>query len=347
MSVDVRDVPLTTRAGTTTLSELLHRLWLDDDAPDGLLAVQAHQEHLVHAFMVQVAAQAVVLAHGVPQSPAGWHAALGRVMPWQLLGDGSAFLQPDVAPEGAPLSGPEALWIVADAKGHDVKPRNVVGLEHWVIGLIVGQTGARYGGRGRYGASRMNSGWGISRPLYGWRPSLRWAPCFQHDLAAAIAMRDRLVVDYGYSPSGGLSVVSAAPWDAQLAVADLDPYYVDAARPVRLVEEGGVIVAHCPPTAGKRLDIPGGRTGDLWAGEMDGVLVQPVRGLRQRDLAELYAAPGFKPGAAVDPRGGSWAVGGYLVAHFTRWDGSKSLGVERWAHALDVEARRIIAAMLP
>ena len=71
---------------------------------------------------------------------------------------------------------PDALDYIVTAKNHDLKAARIErsSVEQWFYALIALQTMEGFLGRGNYGISRMNSGFG-SRPLVGLAPAAAFA----------------------------------------------------------------------------------------------------------------------------------------------------------------------------
>jgi len=267
-----------------TLPGLLERLGRGD--PVDLTGVQAHQQHAVHAFLVQVAAMAVHRSWDDRQrrSESAWRAALlelsgGSREAWCLIVPDlsqPAFLQAPV-PEGSldplpyeHLAPVDELDVLVTAKGHDVKARRPRpnDPELWAYALIALQTTQGYFGSGNYGVSRMNGGHG-SRPGVGLAPDVTLGGRFARDTAVLLGARPATVRRHGYRKAGGLCLTWTVPWDGRdsLPLHRLDPYHVEICRRMRLVEgAGGSIVARRGNSRAPRLAAAerGGDVGDPW-----------------------------------------------------------------------------------
>jgi len=335
-----------------TLPGLLARL--SRDVSTALTAVQAHQQHPVHAFLVQLAALALVradetqIAHG----EAAWRALLlgaarkdgaGVEAFTLVVGDLSkpAFLQPPV-PEGT-LEGlksehtrPSAeLDVLITSKNHDVKMNRLErpSVEHWIFALLTLQTTQGFLGAGNYGIARMNGGF-ASRPCVALAPAEGAAPRFLHDVRALIEARAKLAETFGAKRQIGL--VWCAPWDGatSLGFSDLDPFFVEICRRVRLrIASDGTIVAHRGSSKAARIDAKesSGNTGDAWTpvARKDGkALTMPEAGFSYDRVQDLFFGD-WELGAAAkaDPKGGDrlW-LGQVLV----RGQGKTGGYHERW-----------------
>lgn len=262
-----------------SLAELLATLGQEDDVE--LTSVQPHQQHPWHAFVVQLAA---ILLHRAGatdprQDATTWQEwmreATGGREAWCLVVPDlakAAFMQPPV-PEGTwkalrevhPIAG--ELDVLVTAKNHDVKARRMerAAPEHWAHVLIALQTGEGFSGRGNYGIARMNGGFG-SRPCLTYAPSTAWGPRVRRDVLIALEARSELVERYGYGGAHALLWLTA--WDGtdSLRLPDLDPYFVETCRRIRLRVVDSRIVAHRAATTAPRVEARElkGAIGDLW-----------------------------------------------------------------------------------
>ena len=267
----------------TTLPELLELLGAD--AVEGFLGVQPHQEHSLYAFLVQVAALAL---HGAGtddcvRSAEFWRTELlslsgGSLSAWALVEPDlskPAFLQPPVldvalADFRNELTTPDALDILVTAKNHDVKSARMVSPtpEQWLYALLSLQTMGGFSGRGNYGIGRMNGGFG-NRPLVAFAPSLRKGQRFLVDVAALVREHDAVAIEHGYALRGGATLLWLTPWaglpPAQ-PLTELDPWFIEVCRRVRLTEVNGAIHARMRPTTAPRVAVGerNGQLGDPW-----------------------------------------------------------------------------------
>ncbi len=206
--------------------------------------------------------------------------------PWTLVvGDLSkpAFLQPPL-PEGdwEKLKDvevtPDAIDMLVTSKNHDLKAARLetAGAEHWLFALITLQTWEGFLGRGNYGISRMNGGF-ASRPFIGAAPTTGgWGVHVARDILRLVDHRTEIVEsDTLHVAEGGRRLLWLEPWDGQTSYDphQLDPYYVEICRRVRLWYEGDRIVARRGSSSAARINQPKGKhqgkdftlpTGDPW-----------------------------------------------------------------------------------
>ena len=279
------------------LPDVLERLGNDQDIE--FPGLQAHHQHPWHTFLVQLAGLALHKAGlGDPAlSASRWKALLLDLEPndsaWCLVTDDlkePAFLQPPV-PEGN-LSGlknktrhPDKLDVLVTAKNHEVKAATIDAQEpldsaRQVLPILLTlQTFSGFSGRGNYGIARMNGGFG-SRPAVYVTPHLRWATRFRRDLRTLLRSRDDLIDDIGYAEDQGHGLLWVLPWGGTkgeiLHLEDLDPFFIEICRRVRLTLEDGLTI-HYGSTQAGRVDAKDrlGNMGDPWT---------PIR---QKDLAAL------------------------------------------------------------
>jgi len=252
-------------------------------------ALRPHQQHAWHAFLVQLAAFAVQRRgdRRLDLSPEQWREALLDLVgeagesAWTLVVDDlsqPAFMQPPVPEET--LAGfknriprPDTLDVLVTAKNHDEKQERIESArpEHWAFALITLQTMEGFLGRGNYGIARMNGGF-ASRPSVGLAPNLDRAARFRRDVHAWLDERPRLLdAGFGYPEHGGHALLWLLPWAGtkreSLSLSELDPFFIEVCRRVRLVaDSGGTVSARAANTQGPRVDAKHltGNTGDLW-----------------------------------------------------------------------------------
>jgi CRISPR system Cascade subunit CasA len=291
----------------TTLPGLLARLGRAEDVEP--LALRPHQEHALHAFLVQLGA---LVAHrtgdrSLDRPAEVWRQALldlgggAGEAAWCLVVPDltrPAFLQPPV-PEGSLagfrqlVSTPDELDVLNTAKNHDVKTGRIVDPvpEHWVYSLLTLQTMQGFFGSGKYGIARMNGGF-ASRPAVAAAPGLGRAERFRRDIHVWLDSRPDLVESYGYSAEGGHALLWLLPWDggSSRSLHSCDPFFLEVCRRVRLEEKGGRIAAVTRPTDAAFLSAKElkGDTGDIWT---------PVR-----------AEPGGTAALTVGPGGFSYRL---------------------------------------
>lgn len=269
---------------------------LAQDGVDGFPALRPHQDPAWHAFLVQLAALALHRASldAPPVAEDRWRDLLRGLTPdfpddepWCLVvADESrpAFLQPAL-PTGVslptPVASPDALDLLITSKNHDLKQAVARHgkAEDYVYALVSLQTGEGYGGRDNYGISRMNGG-SSSRPLLGLAPadadnpailSPRPGAWWRRDVLALLTARHRGWTEGPDFPErGGHALLWLPPWPEgeQLRIDQLDPWYIEVCRRVRVTvtPEGGLQArkgtSKAPRIAAKELN---GVVGDPWA----------------------------------------------------------------------------------
>lgn len=262
-----------------SVPEILYHLTQGHDV--GFVNAQQHQLYpALYPVLCHLGALAVVRGFKSSSPPGDaepreWRAALLSLAPppaWHLVGeddDKPAFMQPamhrseDYYRKAKPfIRAPDlSLGLIptktAGASMHHSKP------DHWFYALIALQTLSGYMGRGLYGSSRMNSGTG-SRTVFGIGPSHRFVDRWQRDVRALLSERARHCKEY---KTDGHALLWLLPWSGKetFSLADLDPYYVDISRRVRLVLDQGKIAAITATSSGPLIhDSNRGAIGDFW-----------------------------------------------------------------------------------
>ncbi len=294
---------------------------------DGLAA---HQRQAWFQFLTQLAAIALH-NEGVAEAPAStevWDRLLRKLAPapaWSLLVEDltePAFLQPPVRKGGlkaySPLAEtPDALDILVTAKNHDLKSFRFRTPEphHWVFALLNLQTLQGFLGAGNYGIARMNGGF-ASRPLVDiveGPPS--WGGRFRRGVDILLNKRHEILTaneDY-FRDRDGLALLWVEPWDDEvsLPLTDLDPYFVEICRRIRLVREteDGPLVAYGRTSKVARVAAKqaAGNLGDPWipitADNNATALTVGAGGFHYRKVADILFDPKkFQLRAALDPR---------------------------------------------
>lgn len=260
---------------------------LAQDALSEFPALRRHQRHAWHSLTVQLAAIALHAAGGTepPTDEDRWRQLLRGLTtafpgdePWCLVSPPKypAFLQAPAPPEDLaafkPLSEPDAIDVLVTAKNHDVKGSRIAvpAPDDWLFALVTLQTMEGVMGAGNYGISRMNGGYG-SRPcvvvLAGTSPGVR----FTRDLQVLLRKRAAILERAPFlRPDGGLTLVWLRRWNGrdQIAPEELDPYYIEICRRLRLaVGDDGRLYALTRGSEAARIAAKGlnGVTGDPWA----------------------------------------------------------------------------------
>lgn len=289
------------------------------DAVEGFSGLRPHQRHAWHALLCQLGALACIRSGlGKPGPDAnGWRAALRNLTPdypddepWRLVSplDKPAFLQAVLGPVDAfkRLETPDKLDILVTATNHDVKGARLTNArpDDWLYALVTLQTTEGYFGAGKYGISRMNGGYS-NRPGFSIAPPGGIGAHVRRDVERLIDLREKMLNDHGFFDEDGLALVWLKPWDGvtSLKPEQLDPYYVEICRRVRLIEENGRIHALAAGSDAARTSFgkaAKGLTGDPWTpiettkGEARALTVD-ARGFSYRRMSDILFREGFEP----------------------------------------------------
>ena len=255
----------------------------------GFPALRPHQRPAWHMFLVQLGALAVSGAgfESPPDDATSWRKALRALTPkhpddspWLLATPNlsrPAFLQPPTSDNLSwkPVSSPDDLDMLITARNHDVKrtvARNATA-EDWVYALVSLQTCEGYGGRGKYGIARMNGG-SSSRTMVALAPAsgrdLTANPSawWHRDVSILTKSRRRRATNQ-LGRVGGPSLLWCLDWPEgeQLDLRDLDPWFIEICRRVRLTESRGELSACHASSKAARIDakVFKGNVGDPWA----------------------------------------------------------------------------------
>ena len=251
-------------------------------------ALRPHQRHAWHAFLAQlgtIALQRAGLAD-LPRTASEWRMLLRDLTPdfdddepWQLIVDDPvqpAFMQ---CPVGNTLNQyrrrvttPDDLDLLVTSKNHDLKQSlsKTSALDDWVFALIDLQTMAGYLGAFNYGIARMNGG-SSARPCLGLAPAAGgFGAHVSLDILRMLEDRPQLLErfpDY-YRPENGTALLWTEPWDGATStdLGDLDPYFIEICRRVRLFCDGQTIVARTAGSKKSRVAAKAahGNVGDFW-----------------------------------------------------------------------------------
>jgi CRISPR system Cascade subunit CasA len=239
---------------------------LSKDRVESFLGLQRHQDDAFHVFLCYLAGAALVrLGQTEPEQPEGfWRDGLlnlseGQENAWKLLVENPlepAFMQPPVTDlslskkyEFTPKEGPKAetpdqLDLLAVSKNHDIKYKRskFPEIEQWVYSLISLQTCTCYCGR-HYGTARINGT--SARPVVEFMDSTRWGKRWKTNTARLLQYRPRLLDKKPYKKNSGLVLSWLAPWnlEASLSLQQMDAFFVEISRAIRLVMSGGKIIA--------------------------------------------------------------------------------------------------------
>ncbi len=306
------------RLSLMTLSEVLDALGRAEALE--FPALQPHQAHAWHAFLVQLAASALHAAGTTSIESAPWSELLlslvqGDADAWALVREDlekPAFMQPPA--EKASLTGykttvetPDALDVLLTAKNFDVKGTRATKAtpEHWLLALVSKQTTEGFSGRDNYGIARMNGGFS-SRPCVTLAPDLSWGKRFVRDTQIWLERRAKLIEDFGYECEVG-PLLWLHPWEGteQLYLQQLDPFFIEVCRRIRLVRDGDRLVARTAGSKKSRIDVSEhkGATGDIWTPvdkDRGASLTLSSRGFHYKDLCRIVFSETWSWGAALE-----------------------------------------------
>ena len=256
----------------------------------GFPALRPHQRPAWHMFLVQLGALATWTARHdkLPDDAAAWASALRGLTPnhlndepWQLVVEDRskpAFLQP---PDPGnlkwfPVPTPDALDLLITSRNHDLKKAVArrATAEDWVFALVSLQTCEGYGGPKNYGIARMNRGFS-SRPMLGLAPGAKrgdlsvdpsaWWRRDAHQLFASRTPGDNLPI--GVIGGPGLLWCLEWPEADQLDIRQLDPWFIEVCRRVRLTKSDEGLRAKRAFSKAARIQAKAfkGNVGDPWA----------------------------------------------------------------------------------
>ncbi len=276
------------KTSRVSLPELLAAMTRDEVR--SFPTLRPHQRTAWHMFLVQLSALAAWKAEykELPENADSWRQALRTLTedyandePWKLVevdDTQPAFLQAPVPRENLKWSAvatPDALDMLITSRNHDLK-QNAARCsepEHWVFALVSLQTSEGYGGRGNQGIARMNGG-SSSRPMLGIVPSRKGhisinpSSWWKRDVQRLIDQR-MTQGNHSIGTIGGPALLWQFDWQegAQLDLRDLDPWFIEVCRRIRLVKKEGVISASRSTSRDARIDakIYKGNIGDPWA----------------------------------------------------------------------------------
>ncbi len=256
-------------------------------AQDGITtfpSLRAHQRHAWHAFLCQLAALALARAgrSELWEDEAHWCEALRALTPndpddapWCLIAppDRPALLQPPIPDGLAALSKtiatPDALDMLVTSRNHDLKSAMMTEAapDDWLLALVTLQTMEGFLGAGNYGISRMNGGF-ASRPALGVAPNGGLGAHWRRDVQRLLSLRGNRPASKFYASASGFALLWLLPWDGtrSLRPDQLDEFYIEICRRVRLVRSGERLCARAGSSTARRVaETPGGLTGDPWA----------------------------------------------------------------------------------
>ncbi|WP_019560433.1 MULTISPECIES: type I-E CRISPR-associated protein Cse1/CasA [Caldimonas] len=340
-----------------SLPELLALLCAE--AIEGYTGLRAHQADPWHVFLVQLAAsiQARRPTDDLPTDPDYWREGLlelaeGIPEAWQLVVEDvtkPAFLQhpwksweEEAEDYGvktsrgktvfdAKATRPDELDVLVTAKNHDVKMARVEPgeAEAWLYALLLLQTTSGFLGQGNYGIVRMNGGF-ASRAIVSWVSSPAWGARFREETKIVCGLRaETLNQPYGYA-SRGVVLTWLKPWPRsthQYDIKDLEPWFIEACRPVRLVRDAsGRVIALGATSKARQIGpktLENGDVGDPWTPinvqdkkKGRSALTLSADGFTPQRLCHLLFEQGFELTPLQTPRAGqgqAWFLASCLV----------------------------------
>jgi len=253
---------------------------LSVDLIDNFTGVRPHQSHALHAFFSQLGAMATNAAGKTLKTADEWRAAILLLSPsdlgnspWDVIGnfDKPAFMQipaPDAGLWRKRETSPDDIDVLISTKNHEMKQGVIdpTEIEQWVFALISAQTSIGFTGPKCYGIFRMNGGLG-SRSCYGIKPKGGIGSHIMRDINVLLDSRATIVKDYDFAEQG-LALLWIEPWDgkAQVASRNLDPYFIEIARRLRLIRLDDGTISCLRETSDNTRVVPAirGMTGDPW-----------------------------------------------------------------------------------
>src|SRR6266436_1783467 len=318
-----------------SLPQLYFRLGLDEIAT--FPALRPHQRHAWHALLCQLGTLACLKSRlsAPPEDSGGWCAALRALTPefpgdepWMLVTspDKPAFFQAVVGELDGfrPLSTPDELDMLVTAKNHDLKGARLSSAEadDWLFALVTLQTMEGFLGAGNYGICRIN-GVFANRPGFSVSPPGRIGCHMMRDIKRLIAIREEVLEKNAAFDQHGLALVWLRPWTgaSSLQPTELDPYFIEICRRVRLVSHEGRLSVLAAGSKVARIDFgkeARGLTGDPWTPIeiKDGgvkALTVDARGFTYKRMADILFEKGFRHAplqqiGKSDPQGCSYVL---------------------------------------
>jgi CRISPR system Cascade subunit CasA len=346
-----------------TLPELLARL--SAGKVEGYTGLRAHQADPWHVFLVQLAAsiQARFPTDTLPTDPTYWCNGLldladGQESAWHLLVEDvtkPAFMQhpwksweEEAKDYGVEVkrgkvsyepkaTAPDELDVLITAKNHDLKIARIHPdlSEAWLYALVIYQTTSGFLGQGNYGIVRMNGGF-ASRPIVAWVRDRHPSRRFVDEVQQLKAMRPSVLSTYGYRERG-IVLTWLKRWDRsapQHTLAELEPWFIEAARPLRLRPFEGGLIALGATSKARQIgpkSLENGDVGDPWIpfnaqDKKKGLsaLTLSQKGWTPQLLTDLLFQKGYRLTPLQEPKPGegvAWFVASCLVRGQGRTEG--------------------------
>ena len=207
---------------------------------------------------------------------------------------------------------PDELDMLRTAKNHDLKSAVAHNgkVDDWLFALVTVQTMDGYTGSGNHGISRMNGGNG-NRPAFSLAPSGGVGAHVGRDMVALLNHRKELMRTFEQSDNGH-ALLWTVPWDGTkeeaLSIEDLDPFYIEICRRIRLSRETGDLniqgvraTSKGPRVEARHLK---GRTGDPWTPfnvKESKSLTLSAPGFTYRRIAEYLTSGDYKWPLLLEP----------------------------------------------
>ena len=345
---------------------------LDEGNVSGFPELRPHQEAPWHAFLVQIAALAQRATEA--RRPVGasiWADRLRALSRLHGAGDHGwclytssesdpAILQP-ADPGGLKwythATPDDGLDILVNAKYHDRKfdVARRARPEHWLYALVTMQACAGYDGPRLYQTVRINGAF-ASRTFLGTAPVddvtgvIDPSAWWRRDVDTLLSSRPRTAAD-PVAGSQRPALLWLVPWAErkQLALADLDPWFLDTPRRIRIIESmPGTLVIRRAGSIKPRIDAAKARgvTGDPWTAvhARDGKAFSLPGRLNDRLLLDLLFGSNWTPPLCVrwDPPAASRRLA--IVAHGVAKRDKKITGVHQRLVHLPPGAAEVLAA---
>ncbi len=156
----------------------------------------------------------------------------------------------------------------------------------------------------------MNGGFS-NRPGFSLAPLGGVGAHVRRDAERLVGLREKTLAEHDFFDDNGLALVWLSPWDGatSLRPKELDPYYVEICRRVRLVAADGRILARAGGSKAARIAFgkeANGLTGDPWTpietsdGEAKALTID-ARGFSYRRMSGIIFGDGFKPACLQTP----------------------------------------------
>lgn len=229
------------------------------DEIDSFSALRPHQEPAWYMFLVQLAAMALRHdeAENIFEDEESWLKAIRKLAPkfpadepWHLVVDdwsSPAFLQPPVHDPNAlknHVPTPDYLDVLITSKNHDIKQTLIRNgkPEDWLFALVSLQTTEGYSGQNNQSISRMNGG-AASRSMVTLAPISgstfavpRLGQRFRRDIQVLLNTYENEFNECNLYSRNGICLTWVEPWleDEQLQIGDLDIWFIEVCRRIRL-----------------------------------------------------------------------------------------------------------------